>query len=222
MGFVKGNFFCGRCFQDLEDLKEQLEAWVQQVNTERVCAATGEIPAVRLQQEPLKPCPYEAKTYAFKATAVVRPTARVPYQGIEYSLPSQFIGQQVTLHLQAQRVAIYLGNQLLAIHPRFPENGKSSVLAEHAEQLFRWQRGKPYAQRQLLLDLDSLVEPYLTELVHRRPQGWERDVELMYQLYRQIGQTELLAAVELAIEQRCFGGEYLVAIADEVLVGRRS
>lgn len=221
VGFVKGNFFCGRCFQDLEDLQGQLDTWVQQVNTERICAATGEIPVVRLQQESLKLCPHQAETYPFKATAVVRPTARVPYQGIEYSLPSQFIGQQVTLHLQAQTVALYLGNQVLAVHPRFPENGKSSVLAEHAEELFRWQRGKPYAQRQLLLDLDPLVEPYLTELVHRRPNSWERDIDLMYQLYRQIGHSDLLAAVELAIEQRCFGGEYLVAIADEVLTTSR-
>ena len=37
-------------------------------------------------------------------------------------------------------------------------------------------RGKPYAQRQLLLDLDPLVEPYLTELVHRRPLAWQNDV----------------------------------------------
>lgn len=225
VGFVKGNFFCGRQFRDLADLRQQLEAWVNQVNRERVCDATGEIPAVRLKQEPLKPCPYQAKTYGVIATAVVRPTARVSYQGIEYSVPSEAIGQQVTLHLQQQTVGIYLGNRLLAVHPRFPENGRSSVLPDHAEELFRWERGKPYAQRQLLLDLDPLVEPYLTELVHRRPNGWECDINLMYQLYLQIGRVDLLAAIDLAIEQRCFGSEYLVAIADEVMTsnsGRRS
>ena len=214
VGFVKGNFFCGREFKHRPDLIEQLKAWVDMVNQERVCDATGELPQIRLGRESLKSCALRAKTYAFKVSVVVRPTARAHYRGLEYSVPAETIGQTVTLHLQEQQVEIYLGDRFLARHPRFPENGKSSVLAEHAQALFQFRRGKPYAQRQLLLDLDPLVEPYLTELVHRRPQGWQSDIEAIYQLYEQIGRTDLLAAIELATEERCFGGEYLQAIAE--------
>jgi hypothetical protein len=214
VGFVKGNFFVGRMFQDRQDLIEQLKAWVDYVNSERVCDATGEIPLTRWAYESLKVCAHQADTYAFKVSVVVRPTARVHYQGMEYSVAAATIGQTVTLHLQQQRVAIYLGNRLLAEHPRFPENGKSSVLSEHAQELFQFRRGKPYAQRQILLDLDPMVEPYLTELVHRRPQGWESDVDQMYQLYEHIGRTDFLAAVALATEARCFGSEYLLAISE--------
>ena len=187
VGFVKGNFFCGRRFLDGADLAQQLEEWVNVVNTERKCDATLQIPAVLLRNEPLKPCPHKPQTYAFKVTAVVRPTARVRYQNIDYSAPAECIGQEVTLHLQQEAVSIYLGNRLLATHPRFPANGKSSILADHAKELFRWQRGKPYAQRQLLWDLDPSVEPYLTELVHRRPNNWEIDIARMYELYLKIG-----------------------------------
>ena len=214
VGFVKGNFFCGREFEDRADLINQLKAWEDMVNQERVCDATGEIPQQRLGRESLKPCALRAETYAFKVSVVVRPTARAHYRGLEYSVPAETIGQTVTLHLQEQQVEIYLGDRFLARHPRFPENGKSSVLAAHAQALFQFRRGKPYAQRQLLLDLDPLVEPYLTELVHRRPQGWQSDIEAIYQLYEQIGRTDLLAAIELATEERCFGGEYLQAIAE--------
>ena len=214
VGFVKGNFFCGRSFKDVEDLKDQLQAWMSYVNDERPCDATGEIPAERLKREPLQPLHHQAETYAFKVTAVVRPTARVHYRGLEYSVPADTIGQAVTLHLQQSQVAIYLGDRHLATHPRFPENGKSSVLSDHAQELFQSRRGKPYAQRQLLLDLAPLVEPYLTELVHRRPLAWEDDVDATYQLYQRIGRSELLAAVELAIEQRCFGSEYLLEIVE--------
>jgi len=38
---------------------------------------------------------------------------------------------------------------------------------------------------------------------------------MLYELYLKIGRSELLAAIDLAIEQRCFGSEYLSAIADE-------
>lgn len=214
VGFVKGNFFCGRTFKDREELQEQLQDWMRYVNEERPCDATGEIPAERLKREPLQALHHQAETYAFKVTAVVRPTARVHYRGLEYSVPSEAIGQSVTLHLQQERVELYLGERHLATHPRFPENGKSSVLTQHAEELFQIRRGKPYAQRQLLLDLDPLVEPYLTELVHRRPLAWEEDVETTYRLYQRIGRSELLAAIELAIEIRCFGSEYLLEIVE--------
>lgn len=212
VGFVKTNFFCGRSFQNRADLKAQLQDWIHWVNQERPCDATGEIPQLRRQRESLKACCHQATEYAFKVSVVVRPTARVVYHGIEYSVPAETIGQMVTLHLMEHRVAIYLGERLLGEHPRFPDNGRSSVLADHAQELFRFRRGKPYAQRQLLLDLDPSVEPYLTELVHRRPQGWERDVEQIYQLYEQVGRADILAGIALATEQRCFGGEYLLAI----------
>ena len=214
VGFVKGNFFCGRKFTDRPDVIRQLQTWVHYVNHERMCDATHEIPDQRLQHESLKPCEHQADTYAFKISVVVRPTARVHYRGLEYSVPADVIGQTVTLHLQARQVAIYLGDRLLAEHPRFPENGKSSVLSHHAEQLFQFRRGKPYAQRQILLDLDPLVEPYLTELVHRCPLGWERHVDTIYQLYEQMGRADLLASIALATEVRCFGSEYLLSIAD--------
>jgi len=214
VGFIKANFFVGRTFQDRQDLNHQLKDWVDYVNTERPCDATKEIPLTRLAQESLKACAHQAETYAFKVRAVVRPTARVHYRAIEYSVPASSIGQTVTLHLQQQRVAIYQGDRLLAEHPRFPENGKSSVLSEHAQELFQFRRGKPYAQRQLLLDLDPMVQPYLTELVHRRPLGWDSDVDHMYQLYEQMGRTDFLAALSLATEVRCFGSEYLLAIAE--------
>jgi hypothetical protein len=110
VGFVKGNFFCGRQFQDRRDLTAQLQAWVHTVNTERKCDATGEIPQVRLQRESLRPCAHKALTYAFKVSAVVRPTARVHYRGIAYSVPAASIGQTVTLPLQQEQVSIYLGS----------------------------------------------------------------------------------------------------------------
>ena len=213
VGFVKGNFFSGRTFKDREDLIVQLSDWVTYVNHERVCAATGDIPQARWVKESLKPCPYLAETYAFKVSVVVRPTARVHYKGLEYSVPAESIGQTVTLHLQEKQIAIYQGDKHLADHPRFPENGKSSVLSPHAQQLFQFKRGKPFAQRQILLDLDPIMEPYLTELVHRRPLTWEPEVEAIYSLYEQIGRADLLAAVALVTEERCFGSEYLIDIA---------
>ena len=214
VGFVKGNFFCGRTFKNKADVIDQLTQWVDWVNTQRKSDATGEIPSVRLAQERLSPCAHRASTYAIKVSVVVRPTARVTYRGIEYSVPAECIGQSVTLHLKEQAVSIYLGERHLADHPRMPDNGKSSIHSDHAQQLFVHKRGKPFAQRQILLDLDPVVEPYITELVHRRPQTWQADVAAIYALYERMGRADLLAAITLASEEGCFGSEYLVSIIE--------
>ena len=60
--FAKGAFFTARRFRHREDLERQLGEWLQHVNAERPCDATGEIPRVRLAQERpwLRPLPFGA------------------------------------------------------------------------------------------------------------------------------------------------------------------
>lgn len=57
---------------------------------------------------------YKAQIYAFKVTAVVSSTAWVRYQNIDYSVPAECIGQEITLHLQQQAVSIYFSMGLMA------------------------------------------------------------------------------------------------------------
>ena len=52
VGWVKNSFFKVRRFQDREDLLVQLEEWLTEVNEERPCRATGEIPCVLLLEDP--------------------------------------------------------------------------------------------------------------------------------------------------------------------------
>src|SRR5947207_2472283 len=49
--FVKGNLLPGRSFYDDADLAEQCRAWLRQVNTQRPSDATGQAPAVLLEEE---------------------------------------------------------------------------------------------------------------------------------------------------------------------------
>ncbi|MBF8305808.1 MAG: transposase [Acidobacteria bacterium] len=212
VGFVKSGFFTGRRFRDRADLQAQLDEWLVEVNYERPCDATGEIPAARLERERerLQPCRFTPGRYAFKVSAVVRPTGRVAHDGLQYSVSSRYRGQAATLHVRADTVEVYIGHVLESTHPRIPENGRCSVLPQHAEEMFTYPRGKHYAKRQLLLDLSPIVEPFLTELVHRRPMTWERDVKQLYDLYREIGHSCFLESLAAAWEGGQIGAEYLV------------
>jgi hypothetical protein len=52
---------------------------------------------------------------------------------------------------------------------------------------------------------------YLTELVHRRPDLWSRDVNEMYDLLESHGHQSLLKAVAVALQQQLFGVGYVAA-----------
>jgi transposase len=212
VGWVKGSFFRCRRFHDRADLETQLAEWLMTVNTRRPSRATGEIPAVRLAQERgrLRPLPIAPAAYALKRPVVVSARARVRYDGHEYSMPPATIGQPATLHLYADRVEIVTKTQEVVRHPRGPE--PVSLLPEHRAAMLeavRGSRARLYYQRQSLWELGPAAEAWLTELIHRRPTQWRRDVEECFALLQRHGPSRLLDAFATGVRQRAIGAEYV-------------
>ena len=107
--------------------------------------------------------------------------ARVRYAGHDYSMPPGTIGQPATLHLYPAHVEIVTTTGTAVRHARTAE--ATSIRPEHRAALLdavRGVRGKLYFQRQSLWELGPAAEAWLTELVHRRPTQWRRDVEACF------------------------------------------
>src|SRR5713226_3154208 len=80
------------------------------------------------------------------------------------------------------RLRIVAG-RFTAQHPRVWEPHAGSTLPEHRAQqvaAVSGKRGKRYLQREHLLQLGPPALAYLTELIHRRPRIWVRDVERLH------------------------------------------
>lgn len=213
VGWVKGSFFKQRRFIDREDLALQLAEWHKEVNTERPSRATGVPPAARMPEEqarlrPLKVAPEEL---ALRCPIVVGPTATVLHGGHPYSMPPEAIGIAGTLYLYRQRVRIVAG-RFEAHHARLFAAGARSTLPEHRAQLVAavsGKRAKRYLQREHLLEVGGVALEYLTELTHRRPRLWLRDVEQLHELLQHHGAEALRAAFEQRLSDRLFGAEYI-------------
>lgn len=80
--------------------------------------------------------------------------------------------------------------------------------AAHVETA-RGPRGRLYAQREQLRRLGPAVERLLTELVHRRPRAWSRDVEQLYALLLKHGDAVFRAAAERSAASGVCGAEYV-------------
>ncbi len=213
VGWVKGSFFKQRRFVDGEDLEQQLAEWLVEVNTERPSRATGVIPAMRLAEERprLRPLKVRPEALALRYPVVVSPTATVSHEGHLYSMPPEAIGIAATLWLYRDRVRIVAGRHEAA-HPRLFEPGARSLLPAHRAQLVAavsGKRARRYLQREHLLALGEPALLYLTELTHRRPGVWIRDVERLHALLQEHGDTALRDAFSRGLEDGVFGAEYV-------------
>jgi len=213
VGWVKGSFFKQRRFVDHEDLVKQLGEWLIEVNTVRPCRATGVIPAERLSEERprLRPLKVQPSELALRYPVVVGPTGYVVHDAHLYSMDPEAIGIAGTLYLYRDRVRI-VASRHEAWHPRLWESGAKSTLPAHRARRVAsvsGKRGRRYMQREHLLDLGGAALEYLTEVVHRRPQAWVRDVERLHELLQRHGEQALREAFQRALDEQAFGAEYV-------------
>jgi transposase len=213
VGWVKGSFFKQRRFLDDADLRTQLMEWRTQMNTERPCRATGVIPAVRLDEERprLRAVKIAPDDLALRVPIVVGPTAAVLHDTHPYSMPPDAIGIPGTLFLYRDRVRIVAG-RFEAVHQRLFEPHAKSTLPEHRAQqvaAVSGKRAKRYLQREHLLALGALALDYLTELTHRRPRIWIRDVDRLHDLLATYGDAAVRAAFARGLAEQAIGAEYI-------------
>jgi transposase len=221
VGWVKGSFFKQRRFVDDDDLLQQLAEWRTEVNTQRPCRATKVIPAVRLEEErprlrPLKVAPADL---AVRVPIVVGPTGEVIHDLHPYSMPADAIGIAGTLYLYRDRVRIVAG-RFEVTHERKFQPGAGSILPEHRADhvaAVSGKRAKRYLQREHLLKLGPDALAYLTELTHRRPQVWLRDIDRLHTLLATYGDEAMRAALARGVAEHAIGAEYIAHfLADAV------
>jgi len=213
VGWVKGSFFKQRRFLDEEDLRGQLAEWHEEVNLQRPSRATGVPPSARMPEERarLRALKVAPEALALRFPVMVGPTAMVMHEGRAYSMPPEAIGIAGTLYLYRERVRIVAG-RFETVHPRQREAGARSMLPEHRASLVAavsGRRAKRYLEREHLLELGRPALDYLTELTHRRPRLWVRDVHQLHELLQHHGAAPLRAAFERGLTEHLFGAEYI-------------
>lgn len=220
VGWVQKSFFKTRRFVDDEDLRRQLQDWLVEVNTQRPSRATGVVPATRLPDEHKRMRPLKVTPAQLMLPFPVRvgPTAMVDFEGQSYSLPPDAIGMSATLFLGVDRVRIVAGR--FTVEHRRVTSGQKSVLPEHRAALLAQvsgRRGRLYLKRQQLFDLGHVLVDLITEIVHRRPNTWSRDIEHLHQLLARFGDTMLVAATQAALRASLFGAEYVEHFLSHVI-----
>lgn len=214
VGFVKSNFFKVHEFRDRADLEEKLAAWHTRVNDERPSRATGDVPRARmmLEAERLRPLRLDPHGYTLRYARVVRTDGFVEVAGKRYFAGYAHIGRALTVRVGEREILIYAEEGPPIVHPRFPANGKYSVLDGQREELLVKPGARPYVKRQLLMDTCPAAEWFMTELRHRRPDQWQEEVDALFTLLEMHGEIAVRDALIEAARRGVVGSEYVVAI----------
>jgi transposase len=215
VGWVKGSFFKQRRFVDDEDLQRQLAEWHDDVNTKRPSRATRVIPAVRLSDERprLRSLRVAPANLALRIPLAVGPTGYVVHDTHPYSMHPDALGLPCTLWLYRDRVKIVAGGgRFTSEHERKFGLDEGSTLPEHRAPRVAsvsGKRAKRYAKREHLFALGEEALAYITEVVHRRPKVWYRDVDELHDLLEVHGDIAMRLAFARGIAERAFGHEYI-------------
>ena len=132
--YVRGNFWPGLHFRDLEDLNTQALAWLNTTANPRVHGTTGEVPFTRLGAEGLQPAD-KAFTYD-TSVMITRRSSKdcfISYEGNLYSVPAAYARKTLQVKIsEAQELVICSDvGEVLAHHRILLGRQERSVQAEH-------------------------------------------------------------------------------------------
>jgi hypothetical protein len=204
VGWVKGSFFKPRKFQDDEDLRAQLAAWLAEVNTRTPSRATSVIPETRRQEElvRLRPVKVFPETLALRIPVFVGPTAEVVFDGVAYSMPPEATHVPGTLFLYEDHLRI-VTDRVTVEHRRRQKGDPPAALPEHRAAKIaavHGKRAKLYEKRQQILRLGPHALEVLTEITHRAPKLAARQVEELHALLDQHGEARFREALAHAVK----------------------
>jgi transposase len=132
--YVRGNFWPGLHFRDLDDLNAQALVWLNTTANPRVHGTTGEVPFTRLRAEGLQPADkalgYDTSVFTTRRSSK---DCFISYAGNLYSVPAAYARKtlQVKITEAEELVICSEGGDVLARHRVLCGKQERSVQADH-------------------------------------------------------------------------------------------
>ena len=128
--YVRTSFLSTLESVDIEVDRRELRRWLVEVAGRRRHGTTGRMPLELFEEQeraallPLPAARFE--TVLWKEAKVHRDT-HVQVEGAFYSVPWRYITRQVWVRRAAAHLTIYVGEELVATHPRLPRGQRSTI-----------------------------------------------------------------------------------------------
>lgn len=218
--YVKRNFLVGRSFSSLAACNNQAALWRDHSANCRIHGTTKKRPLDLFEQEKPLLIPLPQTSYDARLVRGVKSTSQclVRFETNSYSVPFAYARCQLTLKADDSLVSIYEKDRLIAQHTRCYQKHKLIEDPHHYKGLLA---SRPHAiyfrQRDTFFALGQTARLYFEEMAKTtlNPPHQLKKITSLIELY---GKTEVLSAIEHALNYQAFGHEYLSNI---ILQNRR-
>jgi len=132
--YLEENFLNARDFNDIEDLKRQLQQWLTQVNDTRIHGTTKKRPIDLYIEEQayLQPLPRSHFNTALLEHIVVNNESCIYWKGYQYVVPSKYMFELCAVRITEDKMIVYgpLGEEI-ACHPLAEKGRKERYIGIH-------------------------------------------------------------------------------------------
>ena len=211
--YAKRGFLPGRSFDNLADLSDQWQRWLNEVADAKPHETTGRVPQEAWEEEkthlqPLARTPFRAQP-VFR-TQQVYDDGFVKVLGNRYSVPAAHHGRDVKVRVCQDKVEIRsLDGELLYTHWRSLEKGKRFKIDAHYEKPYRVPTEQLTAELLSLYESQALSE----ELKKNFPRHYREQSRQIIALGKQYDLGILKRAVRRLVEHGCVSYKNLKATA---------
>jgi transposase len=212
--YVKGNALQGRNFECFEDYVHFAPHWRDGVANVRIHATTRQRPVDRFEDErgKLRPLPLIPFDTDEVVAVVATPHARVRFDGNRYSVPPEVARQPVTLRADGNELRVIYENREVARHIRCYDKRQLLLLPDH--QLAAIQMRRRRRTREMQHEFDALgpeARRFHLELL-KAPVKPGVHLRRLLALVRLYGRTEVLAAIDRALQYHTYDAAYVESI----------
>jgi transposase len=133
--YVRESWFDGETFAGLDDARSSAEHWCRDVAGARVHGTTRQVPrevfesVEKAAMLPPPAAPFDVPLWF--DDAIVHPDHHIQVASALYSVPSLYLRKHVRARVDKKLVKVYLGTELIKVHPRQPRGGRSTDVNDY-------------------------------------------------------------------------------------------
>lgn len=201
--YLQGNFIAGRTFTDDSDIKRKLAEWMETYANQRVHGTTRKVPAVvfkEIEAEKLQQLPEEDFAFFNRSVRKVQSNCHVHVENNYYSVPSNLVGEEVTVRFNATLVRIVYQGEQVALHLKSKGTGNYVTLRHHLPD-YKVYSQTEYQKRfeEQMADIGESAHEYFKMLLGTKESYWARIAKGILGLAQEYGNEAVNLSLKRAL-----------------------
>lgn len=203
--YMQSNFIPGRTFTDSADMRNQLRDWVENYANQRIHGTTRKVPyeVFRSEEaEKLQLLPDNNFAFFNRCVRTVVQNCHINLENNYYSVPSIYVGKEVTVRFNSELVRILYGAEQIALHVKARGEGNYVTQRSHLPD-YKIYSETEYQKRaeEQMAQIGQEAHEYFRYLLETKEDYWFRSVRIILGLAKQYGNE----AVNLSLKRaRCY------------------